>query len=115
MNKSISSAVIATFPRVLRTQIVLLFTATATLLAGCGDAEIAKGDVEQAAMKTLTDKVGKPSPPITCPGSLKAKIGATLTCSMPLDGKDYDVKVAVSSIEGSTAGFSVEVGDKPRG
>ena len=89
--------------------------ASSAVLVGCGDPEVAKPDVEKAAMKTLSDKVGRPSPPITCPGPLKAKVGATLVCSMPIDGKDYDVTIAVASLENSSANFTVEVADKPRG
>ncbi len=80
----------------------------------CSEPELAKADVEQSAMKTLSAAVGKPSPAITCPGNLKGKVGAKLTCSAPMDGKTYDVMITVTSIEGTTANFSVEVADKPR-
>jgi hypothetical protein len=96
-----------------RALVPMMLVAAATL-AGCGEQEVPKASVEQAAMKTLSATVGKESPPITCPSGLKAKVGATLTCAMDIDGKTHDVKVAVTSLEGSSANFSVEVADKPR-
>lgn len=93
-----------------------LFTVAAALLVGCGTPEISKPDLEQGAMKQLTASVGKPCPQITCPGSLKAEVGAKVVCSMPLDGKTYDVNIAVDAIDSSTktAHYSVQVADKPR-
>ncbi len=83
-------------------------------LTGCGEAEVAKADVEKTAMTQLSASVGKPSPPITCPSGLKAKVGTKLVCSIELDGKPYDVDVTVTGIEGSTAKFDVEVAKAPR-
>ena len=84
-------------------------------LVGCGGNEVKKEDVEKIAMDQLSANAGKPSPPITCPGNLKATVGTTLVCSMPIDGKTYDVNIKVTSVEGSTAKFDIAVGDKPRG
>lgn len=97
-----------------RTLVPAVIVAVCTALVGCGEPEVAKGDVEKAAMKTLSATVGKESPPITCPGALKAKVGASVTCAIDLDGKTHDVKVNVTSIEGTSANFNVEVADKPR-
>jgi hypothetical protein len=93
-----------------------LFTITAALLAGCSTPEISKSDLEQGAMKQLTANVGKQCPQITCPGNLKAEVGAKVVCSMPIDGKTYDVNIAVDSIDSSTktAHYAVQVADKPR-
>lgn len=92
----------------------MLAIAAVALLAGCGEPEVSKGDVEQTSMKILSASVGKEAPPITCPGNLKAKVGASLTCAMEIDGKTHDVDVKVTSVEGSTANFHVSVSDKPR-
>lgn len=98
-----------------RSFVAALFVGASMLLAACGDPEIQKGDVEKSAMKTLTAAVGKESPPITCPGNLKAKVNEKLTCAIDVDGKTYDVAVTVTSVENSTANFKVEVADKPHG
>ena len=44
------------------------------------------------------------------------EVGAKVVCSMPLDGKTYDVNIAVDAIDSSTksAHYSVQVADKPR-
>lgn len=100
---------------VIRTFVPMCLLAGAmTVLAGCGDPEVAKGDVEKNAATVLSAKVGKESPPITCPSGLKAKVGAAITCSMVIDGKTYDVGVNVTSIDGTNAKFDVAVADKPR-
>lgn len=92
----------------------LLAGAMTLLTAGCGEPEVAKADVEKAAASVLSAKVGKESPPITCPTGLKAKVGTAITCSMVIDGKPYDVAVNVTSIDGASAKFDVAVADKPR-
>ncbi len=84
------------------------------LFVGCGDAEVSKVDVEQGSMKQLSASVGQASPPITCPGNLKAKVGTKLVCSMPVEGKTYDVNVTVTEVEGSDVKYKVAVSDKPR-
>ncbi len=83
-------------------------------MTGCGDPEVAKADVEKTAMTQLSASVGKPSPPITCPSGLKAKVGTKLVCAIDLDGKPYDVDITVTGVDGSTAKFDVEVAKTPR-
>ena len=79
---------------------------------GC-QKQVPKAEVEKQAMATLTAAVGQQAPQITCPGDLKAEVGATMTCSMPIDGKNVDVNVKVTSVDGSSAKFDVAVADKP--
>lgn len=93
---------------------LLSFGLFTSVLVGCGEPTIAKAELEKNAAAQLTATVGKPSPAITCPSDLKAKTGEKLVCSMVIDGKTYDVNIAVTSVEGSNAKFDVEVGDKPR-
>jgi len=88
--------------------------AVSALVVGCSEGEVTKADVEQNAMKQLTANVGKPSPPITCPGNLKAKVGEKLTCSMPIDSKTYDVTVSVTAVSGTDVKYDVEVASAPR-
>jgi hypothetical protein len=84
------------------------------LLAGCGQKEVAKEEVEKQAMAILTEKVGQAAPQITCPGALKAEVGTAMVCSIPLDGKTFDVSIKVTAVDGSKVNFDVAVGDKPR-
>ena len=93
----------------------LVLAISASLLAGCGDGEVAKVDIEQQAMKQLSASVGQESPPITCPNGLKATVGTKLVCSMPINDKQYDVTVIVGAVDGRNVKYTVEVADKPRG
>ena len=103
------------FTRIVRSMVpVTLLAGSMLLLAGCGDAEVPKEEVEKSAMKSLSAAVGKESPPITCPGGLKAKVGTKLTCAIDIDGKTHDVTVSVTGVEGKSANFDVAVSDKPR-
>jgi hypothetical protein len=92
-----------------------LVLTTSALLVGCGEGEVPKADIEKGAMEQLTASVGKPSPAITCPSGLKAKVGTKLVCSMVIDGKTYDVDVTANEVAGGTVKYSVAVADKPRG
>lgn len=93
---------------------VVFASLTLLTLSACGPKEVAKEEVEKQAMAILTKTVGHAAPQITCPGGLKAEAGAALVCSMPIDGKTYDVNIKVTSVDGSTANFDVAVADKPR-
>ena len=95
-------------------QSAIVLSISASLLAGCSEGEVAKGDIEQGAMKQLSASVGKPSPQITCPSGLAAKVGTKLVCSMPIDDKQHDVTITVNEVDGTNVKYGVEVGDKPR-
>lgn len=99
----------------LRAPFTVSLLATAMMLVGCGEPEIAKAEIEQQAQKQLTASVGKEAPPVTCPGNLKAVVGTTMACGMDIDGKTHDVTVKVTAVEGSNASFDITVADKPRG
>jgi hypothetical protein len=98
----------------MKPQIALAFVAT-LLLIGCGEKTFSKTDVETGSMEALTKKVGQPSPQITCPDDLKAKVGEKMICSMPINAKTYDVTVTVTSLDDSSTGhYDVEVASAPR-
>jgi len=97
---------------------------TSALLAGCsasidiGGQSISSEELATQvtaalaeSMKVAADEV----PTITCPEDLDATVGASTTCVLQDDtsGKEYDVAVKVTSIEGSKALFSVEVASQP--
>lgn len=88
--------------------------ALAVFAAGCGEDVVSKTDVEQSVMTQLSASVGQQAPPITCPGDLEAKVGATLTCAIDLEGKTFDVNVEVTKLEDGKAVYDVEVASEPR-
>jgi hypothetical protein len=90
-----------------------------SLLASCssGPGEIAQGDLEDQIATQLAEQLKQPKPTIACPGGLEAKVGATADCTLtvPPDTKEYNVHVAVDSIDKdtNTAHYSIKVADQP--
>ena len=82
-----------------------------------GNSEIAKADVETEAATQLAATVKQPTPKVTCPGGLSAKVGATIDCDLVAQGETvkYPVHIVVDSVKGGTAHFTVEVGQSPEG
>lgn len=87
------------------------------LLTGChasasiGGNSISKSDIEQKAATQLAAQAGQPTPTVTCPNDLNAKVGATETCILTPKGstdKD-DVVVKVASVSGSTYHLTFDV------
>lgn len=100
-----------------RSMVVLALGATLTA-AGCsfsmGEKSIAKAAVEKQVSTQLAAKVGQQPKSVTCPGSLKAKVGASMRCSLVTpQGQDYGVTTTVTSVKGSDAHFSIRVDDRP--
>jgi hypothetical protein len=83
-------------------------------LVGCGEVVINKTDLEKQSMDQLSASVGQTSPQITCPGDLKAKVGETMVCEMPIKDKIYDVNIKINEVNGTDAKFTVEVAKTPR-
>ncbi len=98
----------------MKPQIILAFVST-LLLIGCGEKTFSKADVETGSMEALSKKVGQPSPQITCPNDMKAKVGEKMVCSMPINAKTYDVTITVTSLGDNNIGnYDVEVASAPR-
>jgi len=72
-----------------------------------------KDDLQTEVQSQLSKNVGKPAPPITCPGDLDAKVDATMTCTMTDTSGTYDVAVKVTSVDGGTAKYDIQVADQP--
>jgi hypothetical protein len=85
-------------------------------LASCGAGSLSASTVEDGAADALEAEVGV-RPEITCPDDLEAEVGATMECTLTAgeDPTEYPVTVTVSSVEGDSANFDVEVGDAPAG
>ena len=85
----------------------------AMTLSACGPATINQADVEEQAELALTQEVGIEAPPITCPGDLEATVGTEMTCILSDGETSYEVYITVTTIEGGTANFDVEVAQTP--
>ena len=87
-----------------------LVLAASTALAGCSSA-VAQADVEDQISSQFEKQIGAPPEDVSCPGDLNAEKGEEMTCTLTTDGTEYDVKVTVTSVEGDTANFDIEVLD----
>ena len=85
-------------------------------LAACGSGSLAADDVATSAEDALEEQVGA-RPDVSCPDDLDAEVGAETRCMLTVDGDDqeYGVTVTVTSVEGETANFDVQVDEEPAG
>ena len=104
----------------LRSALLISSVAAASLaLAACGGSvSVGTQTVNQDELQTnvqeqLTKTVGKQAPPISCPDTLKAEVGATTTCTLTDSTGTYNVTVKVTSVDGGTALFDIRVAGKP--
>jgi hypothetical protein len=84
-------------------------------LAACGSS-LAAEDVAEGAEDALEAEVGA-RPDVSCPEDLEAEVGAETRCTLSVAGDDeeYGVTVTVTSVEGDTANFDIEVDEEPTG
>ncbi len=82
--------------------------------AACGAGSLTADDVAEGAEDALEDQVGA-RPDISCPEDLEAKVGAETRCTLTAGGdpEEYGVTVIVTSVEGDTANFDVQVDTEP--
>ena len=83
-------------------------------LAACGSSALAADDVAEGAEAALEAEVGA-RPNVSCPEDLAAEVGAETRCTLSVTGDDqeYGVTVTVTSVEGDTANFDVQVDEEP--
>jgi hypothetical protein len=74
---------------------------------------VSKDDVVQQITAKMTDAQGNKPESVTCPGDLRAKVGAQLNCEMKVKEAKYNVNVTVTSVEGKNVKFDFKVDDQP--
>jgi hypothetical protein len=93
--------------------------AFATLISACsgsisigGTPEVSQSDVQSKVAAQLAAETSQPVPKITCPSGLKAKVGASIDCTLTPQGSTttLPVHVIVTSVTNGTAHFSAQVG-----
>lgn len=87
----------------------IAIVASATL-AGCSSA-VAQADVEDQISQQFEKQVGEAPEDVSCPEDLTAEKGEEMTCQVTAEGTEFDVLVTVTSVEGDTANFDIEVVD----
>ena len=77
-----------------------------------GSNKVAKSDVESQVATQLAASTGQAKPDISCPDGLEAKVGATLDCTLSVQGDStkLPVHVVVDSVDNGTAHFTAQVG-----
>ena len=80
-----------------------------TVLSKPGPKSVSKSDIESQISQKMTDPAGNKPESVSCPDDLKPTVGAKLDCNMKVKGQIYAVNVTVTSIEGSTAKFDMEL------
>lgn len=90
----------------------VMMAAAATLTAcsfsaSVGDTSVSKEDVQKQISDKVAEQGGTKPDSVTCPGDLKAQVGATLDCKMSDGSKNYGVNVTVTSVDGKTVNFDI--------
>jgi hypothetical protein len=81
-------------------------------LAACsGTASVSADEVEQQVSDQLAAQVGTAPDSVSCPEDLPAEVGATMTCDLTAGGQSLPVTVTVTSVDGSTVNFDIEVAE----
>ncbi|HEX4557619.1 MAG TPA: DUF4333 domain-containing protein [Mycobacterium sp.] len=91
---------------------VVLFATGLLLMTGCSasvnqEKAVAKTDVANQISDKVNEKAGHKPQSVTCPGDLKASVGASLDCQMTDGGQTYGVNVTVTSVEGDKVNFDI--------
>lgn len=61
----------------------------------------------------LEAEVGRAPEEVTCPDDLDAEVGNEMRCTLVDSGESYGVTVRITSVEGDTAEFDIEVDEEP--
>jgi hypothetical protein len=69
--------------------------------------------VEEQISSQLEAQVGVAPDSVSCADDLPAEEGASITCELTSEGQTYGVTATVSSIDGNTVNFDIEVADAP--
>lgn len=84
-------------------------------VAACssGPGVVGKDDVAGQITTKMTDASGNKPDSVSCPGDLKAEVGAQLNCAMKVKDQPFNVNVTVTTVNGDQVLFDmVETVDK---
>ena len=75
----------------------------------CGDEVVAQDEVQDEVSRLVAQQLGDEPKSVDCPEDLKAEEGEKMRCTVaPAQGKEINVEVTVTSVDGDRANFSVE-------
>lgn len=85
----------------------------ASLLALMASAGIASAAVSAQELQDMISaqlaQAGRAPDSVSCPGELATEVGAATTCQVTVGGQTHALTIAVSSVEGSTVNFSIDM------
>lgn len=97
--------------------VMVLGTACSASVSVGGSDEVSQADIEKQVAVQLATQQNQPEPKITCPGPLKAELGATLDCTLLAQGETavYPVHVVVTATDDGAGEleFTAKVGEEP--
>lgn len=93
---------------------VLVVPFAAVALTGCS-VTVDSSELETQISDALTQQVGEAPDDVTCPEDLDGEVGATTQCQLTAGDTVLPVDVTVTSVEGNTVNFDIEVGETPIG
>ncbi len=102
--------------RPLPSRILAVASIAATVLvtlSACGSSSVSGADVAEQVSTQLARQIGQAPDDVTCPEDLAAEDGATTRCELTDGEQTYGVDVTVSSVEGGTVSFDIEVDGEP--
>jgi len=77
-----------------------------------GKNQVSQSDVESQVASQLAAETSQPTPKVSCPSGLEAKVGAAIDCTLTAKGSTttLPVHVTVTSVDNGTAHFTAQVG-----
>ncbi|NMM87550.1 hypothetical protein B2J88_24880 [Rhodococcus sp. SRB_17] len=91
----------------------VLATGACSASVSVGSKQVDKSAVESQITTQLEPKVGKTFEDVTCPDNLDAKVDATVTCTVTMEGSEYDTIATVTSVDGDNVKFDVNLSTTP--
>jgi Domain of unknown function (DUF4333) len=86
------------------------------LVTGCEfsfstKSSLAKETLQQQLQDLFTKQLGQPIGPVDCPDNLEGKVGVTTTCTFVHEGRDLEIAVKVTGVEGENIKFDATIED----
>ncbi|MFF0544551.1 DUF4333 domain-containing protein [Nocardia thailandica] len=82
---------------------------TTTSAAPAGDVTVEEAELERSVSATLAEQAGQVPDRIDCPGDLDGTVGTTMRCTLTAGADTLGVTVTVTSVDGDTVNYDVEV------
>jgi hypothetical protein len=83
--------------------------AIAFLAGACSGSTMTESEAEAQIKAALENDDGLTIDEVDCPDDISAEVDETMTCEVTAEGETAKVKMTITSVEGDTAKFDVEV------